>query len=176
MKKKLFVLLVILAVVLTGVFAEDDPEVTVTLTGSIGPVFEHGVLESGNLLASKNITGALLPGGSSFDYAYTSNQTMSNSKLYMSVTDFLTEDETHSIQISSITVGASAATVGTNGILIFDGIQNVGVGSFTQKTIKVIAAQTESGKDYKNDDVVYAVSNAENGDYTATLTFSVVTE
>jgi len=175
MKKKLIVLLVILAVVLTGVFAEG--EVTVTLAGSIGPVFEHGVLVNGSLQSSKNITGALEAEGSSFDYAYTSNRTMETSKLYMAVTDFLTEGGEHSIQISSITVGGVAASVNAEkGILIFDGIQNVGAGSFTQKTIKVVAAQTVSGKDYKNDDVVHAVINAENGGYTATLTFSVVTE
>lgn len=182
--KKLVALLVILAVVLTGVFAEDYPTATVKLIGQIGPLFRHGVVVDGALVASKDFddaAGANVFGadGTTFDYGYSANQNLVGYKLYLTISDFTTAGQNpKTIQIASVLLGPSKVAgvpdpSNNNRITIFDQLTDNGM-DITQKSITVKAAQTVSGNDYKGAPVEHAYNNATNGIYTSTLTFSVV--
>src|SRR5690554_1434493 len=148
MKKKLFVLLVILAVVLTGVFA-DDPFVdsgssVITLKGVIGADFAHGLKDGSSLKSEETIENALAAAGVSFDYAYRSNQANS-AKIYMKITDFTSGDNT--IKLKEVSVGGNLKSADDNdptkGILIVDEILASGSG-LNVTAIKIVAAQNDS--------------------------------
>ena len=185
MKKKLFVLLVILAVVLTGVFAapaESNETAEVILKGNIGSLFKHGVVVNGALDASKEFTVDVLTADPPpFQYGYISNKTLSGAKVYMEFTDFKHSNGTDEIQIKDISLSSDGLTYdsGTHesgkGVLVFDGIANTG-GNLTSKNIKVIAAQLDVDSGFVSGTAVgdkKSVASAPAGSYTATLTFSV---
>jgi len=177
MKKKLFVLLVILAVVLTGVFAapaDIADDATVTLKGSIISDFQHGARVDGVMQSQITITDALKLGGVLFDYAYKSNEDISGAKIYMKYTDFYHTNDSDFIQIKSVLVDSSVPSYdSTDGFEVFDEIK-AGV-SAKVASIKIVAAQTTDGNDAKGATVTNSVADAPAGDYTATLTFSVKT-
>lgn len=180
MKKKLFVLLVILAVVLSGVFAEPagkTESAEIQLKGTVGLIFQHGLFEDGELVSSKSFTTNVLgSSGTTFSYGYLSNQDLTGAKLTMSFTDFVTAGEEHSIQIGSILVAGGAPTFDDDDIVIFDSLTSNGGSSVTSKSIKIVAAQTVSGNDVRGDSITKAVTGAHEGDYTATLTFKVIAD
>ena len=182
MKKKLFVLLVILAVVLTGVFADETEKTaygqsTIMLRGSISSEFVHGVVDGTTLKPAETFENALAPGGVEFNYGYRSNELVAGGKIYMTVTDFKSGENT--IKIKSIEVGGTPISdpVGVNGIEIIDGISATG-SSITSATIKIVAAQNDSdtGLDGAQVGEKKSVNSAEPGTYTATLTFKVFGE
>ena len=182
MKKKLFVLLVILAVVLTGVFA-DDPFVDsgsseIILKGVIGADFAHGLKDGSSLKSEETIENALAEAGVSFDYAYRSNQADS-AKIYMKITDFTSGSNT--IKLMTVKVGetskSSSDIIEGKGIKIVDGIQVTGSG-LNSVMIKIVAAQedTDLGLDGVAVGNKKSVASAEAGTYTAILTFSVLAD
>lgn len=182
--KKLIALLMILAVVLTGVFAVPDIQetATVTLTGEIGEFFRHGVVDGSNLVPQKvyNEPAVFSADGKAFAYGYKSNIPVLNAELYMNYTDFKHTNDTDTIQIAAIHVNGSNVSYDTNkgGFLIFADLDPNGGTSITSKTVTIFAAQTAApgAKDAKNQPLTHAVegTNAPGGTYTATLTFSVV--
>ena len=178
MKKKLFVLLVILAVVLSGVFAEPagkTDSAKIQLKGTVGLIFQHGLFEDGELVSNKSFTTNVLgSGGTTFSYGYLSNQDLTGAKLTMSFTDFLHSDETHSIQIGSILVAGGAPNFDDGDIVIFDSLTSNGGSSVTSKSIKIVAAQAVGGDDVRSASITNAVTGAHEGVYTATLTFKVI--
>lgn len=185
--KKLVAFLIILAVVMTGVFAAPgEPEnvqghavqtgeAYVFLQGSVGPVFQHGVVENGTTFYSKKIIGdALKAEGVEFMYGYKSNQIL-NAKLYMKYSDFKVENTNKSIQIGQVQINSGTPVYDqSKGFVVFDTLGNTGGSVITSVPVKIVAAQTVTGNDAKNVVVTNAVSNAQDGEYTAILTFEVV--
>ncbi len=180
--KKLIAFLMILAVVLTGVFAEpgdQNDQVKVYLKGTIGEYFRHGVKEGNDLVYTKTFDEenghyVLAAGGTSFTYGYKSNQEIPG-VLYMNYTDF-SDGDGHTIQIGTLEIGGSTMTVANyvqqKGFLVFNGFIDSQM-QIEEKSILVKAAQVKTGDDPKGIAISNIVGEATKGTYTATLTFEV---
>lgn len=191
--KKLIALLMILAVVLTGVFAygaDKDGKVTVSLKGSIGGHFEHGVVnpdDANELLSGMDFTKqggyeVLGENGTTFSYGFRSNMALANHRLFMKVGNFLKDGDTtgKQIQIESVSVANSVnpAYDDTNGILLYETLGDTSMG-VNSKAIIIVAAQDDkgvgnTGKDFKGLTITHHKGNASDGGYTSTLEFNVV--
>lgn len=191
--KRLIALLMILAVVLTGVFAygaDKDGKVTVLLKGSIGGHFEHGVVNPNNaneLLSGMDFTAdggyqVLDENGTTFSYGFKSNKALANHRMFMKVGNFLKDGDATGkhIQIQSVSVANSVnpAYDETNGILLYQTLGDTSMG-VNAKEIIIVAAQNASGvgntgKDFKGVTIEHHRGNASDGGYTSTLEFSVV--
>ncbi len=176
--KKLIALLMILAVVLTGVFADGGAAYTtnvhVLLKGLVGPEFLHGVVDNNMLFSSKTINGALDAAGVTFSYGYKTNNAL-DGKMYMAVQNFTNIDPNKSgtIQIKEIKIdGSTNFTITGDGILIFDGFTDNNI--LNSRTIFVKAAQDGNGADYLGGAINNHKANAPHGNYQATLTFKYV--
>jgi hypothetical protein len=177
--KKLIALLMILAVVLTGVFAEpgdEQSQVKVYLKGTIGAFFRHGVKENDALVYEKTYQSesVLSATGTNFQYGYQSNQDILG-VLYVDYTDF-SDGNNHSIQIGTLKIGGTAMTADNytqgSGFKVFTNLTGTNM-SIQEKAIQVIAAQVKAGNDPKGIAISNIVDEAHKGTYTATLTFQV---
>jgi len=187
--KKLVAFLIILAVVMTGVFANGglafNQSAEVKLEGKIGAHFEHGVVGDNNILLPGKVFertddyNALRTEGTSFAYGFKSNKTI-NGKLYMKVSNFINDgDGDKTIQIKKVQVGQKSngqlITHADYGIEIFSNLDSTDM-TLTSQNIQIIAAQEAGDTDYASGEAVSNhVGNAGDGNYTATLTFSIVT-
>ncbi len=179
--KRLIALLMILAVVLTGVFANGgmpyNSDVFVYLKGLVGPEFKHGVVDTENnnmLISSKTIEDALTVNGATFSYGYRTNQALTGD-MYMQVGNFTSTDpaKTDTIQIKQIKIdGSTNLTITGNGILIFDDFSDNNI--LNSISVFVLAALDGTGKDYLGNNIENHKGNAANGEYKATLTFHYV--
>lgn len=184
MKKKLFVLLVILAVVLTGVFAVGaESEAKVTLQGSIDGLFNHGPVKDGVIKSSLTFSNLFVTGEGkangkvSFDYGYKTNDSeYLGAYFYMAVGDFKSDDNGSEVTFSSIKIDEEAVSgtlASENGYLL--GTVTHTNGSLGTFDVELQVAMDGNGNDYKGDSIgARNVEDAEAGDYTATLTFTVV--
>ncbi len=184
--KKLIALLMILAVVLTGVFAVPyDSQATVTLNGSIDGMFTHGpMFKDGNeiksILTFDNVFKADgLNGVVEFDYGYKTNDgERLGHKFYMMVSDFESDDVDSTITFSEILIGG-VSVLGTNpaasGYLI-GAVTNTS-GGLGRMTLKFQVAMNNPGgdsKDYRGNNIgARNVADAEAGEYTADIVFTV---
>ncbi|NLZ77416.1 MAG: hypothetical protein GX911_05565 [Spirochaetales bacterium] len=180
--KKLIAFLVILAVVLTGVFAvpepgDQDSQVKVTLRGTVGEYFRHGVKENDELVYEKTYDSenVLSATGTTFSYGYKSNQAIAGS-LYVDYIDGFKKNN-DVIQVGTLKIGGSPMTGADytqgKGFEVFAqlGLTNMNIIS---TDIVVIAAQAKAGNDPQGTAITKIVDEAPKGTYTLTLTFSVV--
>ena len=179
--KKLIALLMILAVVLTGVFAEpgdQNDQVKVTLKGTVGEYFRHGVKEDDALVYSKlfDSPDVLSATGTTFWYGYKSNQDIAGS-LYVDYIDGFKKDN-DIIQIGTLKIGNTVMTADKytqgKGFTVFQGLGNTNMNIIASEIV-VIAAQAKVGNDPKGVAITNIVDEASKGTYTAILTFEVKT-
>jgi len=178
--KKLVALLVILAVVLTGVFAEDGDQtsqVKVLLKGTVGEYFRHGVKEGDVLVYGKTYEteDVLSATGTTFQYGYKSNQGIGGS-LYVDYLDGF-KNGNNTIQVGTLKIGGTPMT-GDNhtdgkGFEVFAGLGTTNMNIISTEIV-VIAAQAKAGNDPLGTAITKIVGEAPKGTYTLTLTFSVV--
>jgi hypothetical protein len=182
MNKKLIALALVLLIAVGGVFANefptDEDTVLVTLKGSIGPVFYHGIVESGSYLSSKEVTGAFGATAPSFTYGYETNE-YGPYYLRMTVGDFeqtgVASGTTPGVVKIKEVTSNSAGTMQRTGSTYTVFTVPSGNSYSKESALITIYPMKTAGEDHVGDTIGAdeTIANAPTGQYVATVTFSV---
>ncbi|WP_155816703.1 hypothetical protein [Sphaerochaeta pleomorpha] len=170
--KRSLIVLVLLSVVLTGVFAVSlGNPATATLNATIGEYFEHGFHTVEGLYQASVTKNNAFTTDPEFVYGYRTNGTGSFT-FNMVVGDFVSGE--NSVKIAAVSA-SSPLTPASGGYTVFS-FTGSGSDKIAETTITISPAQTTGGDDHTGAAIEegHSVDSAPAGDYVSTITFSVI--
>lgn len=194
MNKKLVALALVLLLAVGGLFAaitvdkdgnsvlgNGNTDVTVTLKGTLGLYFYHGIVESGSYIGSKTITDAFGATAPSFKYGYETNAAGVPYYIRMSVTDFdnKTTNVDGTVKIKNVTAshvsGSLSWDTDTSSYNLYS-VPTTNSYTKTDSTITIYPAKLVTDTtDHRSQPITAAqtAAGAPAGEYEATITFIV---